>query len=126
MVLLNFSHPLTPAQVARAEELMGAKAERLIEQMPQFDHDRPMGDQVREVVDSAGLSPAEWQTAPLLINLPGFAPAAATLLAELHGRMGYFPSVLRLRPMTDSTLRQFEVAEVIDLQAVREEARSQR
>jgi hypothetical protein len=44
---------------------------------------------------------------------------AATLLAELHGRMGYFPTILRLKPIPNSTPPQFQVAEVINLQAVR-------
>jgi hypothetical protein len=49
-----------------------------------------------------------------------------TLLAELHGRMGHFPAVLRLRPVPDSNPPQFEVAEVINLQEVRDETRKRR
>jgi hypothetical protein len=48
------------------------------------------------------------------------------LLAELHGRMGYFPAIVRLRPMPESVPPRFEVAEVINLQAVREHARLSR
>jgi len=51
---------------------------------------------------------------------------AVTLLAYLHGLMGYFPAVIRLRPVEGSTPPQYEVAEVINLQAVREEARCAR
>jgi hypothetical protein len=40
--------------------------------------------------------------------------------------MGYFPSVLRLRPVPDSNPPQFEVAEIINLQAVRDRAREHR
>ncbi|MCS7301391.1 MAG: CRISPR-associated protein Csx15 [Fimbriimonadales bacterium] len=51
---------------------------------------------------------------------------AATLLAELHGRMGYFPPVLRLRPVEGAVPPRFEVAEILNLQQIRDTARSQR
>ena len=38
--------------------------------------------------------------------------------------MGYFPPVVRTRPIANSLPRQFEAAEVLDLQAVREAART--
>jgi len=48
------------------------------------------------------------------------------LLAELHGRMGYFPPIVRLRPVPNALPPRFEVAEIINLQAVREAARTRR
>jgi hypothetical protein len=60
------------------------------------------------------------------VNPPGLAPATAALLAELHGRMGYFPSILRLRPVSGTTPTRYEVAEIINLQALRDAARLQR
>jgi hypothetical protein len=85
-----------------------------------------MVDQVRELVDRIGLSSTEWQTLPLIVNLPGYAPVAAALLAELHGRIGHFPAILWLRPVPDSTPTRYEVAEIINLQAVRDAARARR
>ncbi|GAB6273801.1 MAG: hypothetical protein STSR0004_06640 [Peptococcaceae bacterium] len=82
--------------------------------------------QVTELVDRAGLSPAEWQTLPLLINPPSLNFIAVALMAHLHGRCGYFPAVLRLRPVEGSLPPQFEVAEVLDLQAIRDRARQNR
>ena len=61
-----------------------------------------------------------------LINPPGLSPIACLVLAELHGRMGYFPPILRLRPIADTTPPAFEVAEIISLHAVREQARGRR
>jgi len=55
-----------------------------------------------------------------------YAPAAFVLLAELHGRIGHFPSLIRLRPLPGSTPTTYEVAELINLQAIREEARGRR
>lgn len=67
----------------------------------------------------------EWQTHPLLINPPGYAPAAFVLLAELHGRIGHFPSLIRLRPKP-GPVTTYEVAELLNLQTIREEARLRR
>ncbi len=126
MILLNFSHPLTSEQLQRIEGLLGQQVERVMDIPTQFDHERPFGEQVRGLVDGIGLSPEQWQTAPLVVNPPGYAPAAVALLAELHGRMGHFPAVLRLRPLPGSNPPIFEVAEVINLQAVRDQARKRR
>ena len=59
-------------------------------------------------------------TLPLLINPPALNVIAVTLLAELHGGMDYFPAVGRLRPLDGTLPPRFEVAEIINLQAVRD------
>ena len=78
------------------------------------------------LADACGLSPADWQTAPLLVNPPALNFIAVALLAELHGRMGYFPSCLRMRPVAGVRPPRYEVAEVLDLQAVRAASRTRR
>jgi hypothetical protein len=77
-------------------------------------------------LDRVGLTSQEWQTLPILVNLPSLNVIAAVLLAELHGRTGHFPAVIRLRPIPNSTPPQFEVAEVLNLQAIRDSARQRR
>lgn len=94
--------------------------------MAQFDHVRPFAEQVNALADALGLSSTQWQTEPILVNLPALAPIAAVLIAELHGRMGYFPAIFRVRPVADSTPPVYEVAEIINLQAVRDMARERR
>ncbi len=126
MVILNFSHPLTEEQLAQIEALSGQKVERVIEVPTQLDHEKPFAPQVTELVEKVGLSSKEWQTLPILINPPSLNFIAVTLLAELHGRMGYFPTIVRLRPVPNSIPPRFEVAELINLQAVRDRARGQR
>ena len=42
-------------------------------------------------------------------------PEVVALLAELHGRCGYFPAHVRTRPVQGSIPPQYEVAEVMDL-----------
>lgn len=126
MLIINFSHPFTSTQLAAVEQLSGGPVERVVEVRAQFCAARSFAEQARELVESCGLSSDEWQTKSLLVNLPSFSPVTALVLAELHGRMGYFPAVLRLRPVADSTPPQFEVAEIINLQAVRDVARQAR
>lgn len=126
MLLLNFSHPLTPAQLSQLEALTGAGAERVIAVPVQFDTTQPFAPQVAALLAQAPLTAEEWQTAAILVLPPALNFITAVLLAELHGRMGYFPAIVRLRPVAESVPPRFEVAEVINLQAVREAARRQR
>jgi len=126
MLLLNFSHPLSAEHLAQIEALTGERVERTIELPTQFDLQQPFVPQVTTLADAVGLTPSEWQTLPLLINPPALNAITAILLAELHGRMGYFPAVVRLRPVAGSVSQRFEVAEIVSLQAVRDSARQRR
>ena len=127
MIVVNFSHALTTDQLARIEELTGAAVERVIDVPTQFDHDIPFAEQIPGLVAAAGLTKREWEGVPSgsapLVNLPAYAPIAAMLLAYLHGLSGHFPAVLRLRPRHDAAVPTFEVAEVVNLQALRDAAR---
>jgi hypothetical protein len=126
MILINYAHPLTPAQLAQVEALTRQGVEQLVELRCQIDPQQPLLPQVTALVEAAGLSPEQWQTAPLLINPPSLNYIAVALVAELHGRCGYFPAMLRLRPVPESAPPQFEVAEVLNLQGVRDAARCRR
>jgi hypothetical protein len=126
MILLNFSHPLTPAHLAQVEALAGQTVERAVEIDSQIDPQQPLAPQAAAMADACGLSPAEWQTLPLLVVPPSLNFTAVALLAELHGRCGYFPAHLRLRPAPGRLPPQYEVAEVLDLQATRDAARRKR
>jgi hypothetical protein len=126
MLLLNFAHPLTPDHLERIETLIGQKVERVVEVHSQLDPQQPLVPQAVALADQAGLSPAEWQTLSLLVNPPSLNFIAVALLAELHGRCGYFPAHLRIRPVQGSIPPQYEVAEVLDLQSLRDAARNRR
>lgn len=123
MIILNFSHPLTVEQVAQVEALTAAAVDRIVDAPAQFDHRQPFAAQAAALADACGLTPAEWQTTPLLIVPPALSFIAVALLAELHGRMGYFPSCVRLRPVAGAAPPRFEVAEILALQEVRDGAR---
>ncbi len=125
MIILNFTHPLTASQIAAISQSSGAQIERVIKIKTHLDPALPFAEQARALVESVGLSSEEWQTESLLINPPSFSPVAALVLAELHGRMGYFPAIIRLRPVGGAA-QAYEVAEIINLQAVRDGARRTR
>lgn len=126
MIVINYSHPLTREQLAQIETLAGLAVEQTVEIRTQFDPDVDFIPQVAKLADAAGLTPDEWQTLPILIVPPSLNFIAITLLAELHGRMGYFPSCVRLRPVAGASPPRFEVAEILPLDAVRRSARQRR
>ena len=125
MLILNFTHPLTAEQRSQIEALAHTSIEEVRTIPVQIDQAEPLEPQIIVIVDAVGLSSEEWQTRSLLINPPGYAPAAFVLLAELHGRIGHFPSLIRLRPKP-GPLTSYEVAELLNLQTIREAARKRR
>jgi hypothetical protein len=125
LTLINFSHPFTLEQVKQTQALAGVTEIRLFERMAKFDDSQHFALQARWLVEEIPLAPAEWQATPLLVNLPSFNYIAALVLAELHGRTGYFPSIVRLRQGTGAS-PAWEVVEILNLQTVRDAARSLR
>ncbi len=126
VTVVNFAHPLTEAQRMQIEVRAGQPVARVLDVPAHADVEKAIEPQVAALVDEVPLSAEEWQTLPLLVNPPGLAPLATVLLAELHGRMGYFPTLLRIRPAAEATPPRYEVAELLNLQAVRDRAREQR
>ena len=127
MLLLNFSHPITPAHLTDIQRLLNTNAPIAVVDIP--THVNPAMEYAPEVVklvDQAKLTRKEWQHTPILVNLPSYNHIAALVLAEMHGRMGYFPTVVRLRPIANVAPQQFEVAEILNLQKQRDDARAER
>lgn len=126
VILLNFSHPLTDEQLAQVEALVGKSVSRVVEIPTKLDPGADFGPQIAALADSLGFTPQEWQTLPIIIVPPALNFAAVLLLAELHGRMGYFPPCVRLRPVEGAMPPRYEVAEILDLQGQRDRARARR
>ena len=126
MILVNFSHPLNKYQMVKIEELTGRSITRVLNTSDRLDQYVPFTEQIRRIIDDTGLSLHEWQTSTILINPPPYSPFATILMAELHGRMGQFPTIIRIRPTQNDNPTQFEIGEIIDLQAVRKSARTNR
>lgn len=126
MLLLNFSHPLPSDQLARIAELLGQPVESALSFPAQFDQAQPFVPQAAALIDQIPLTPEQWQTAPIVVLLPSLNTITAVVLAELHGRMGYFPPAVRLHPVEDALPPRYAVAEIINLQGVRDAARLKR
>jgi len=124
--IINFAHPLTKENLREIEALAGYAVLEVIDAPSQVDLERSLEPQLSSLLDGLGLSPKEWQTSPLLLNLPSLSCSAAVVLALMHGRTGHFPPVLRLAPATGSVVTRFKVAEILNLQAIRERARGER
>jgi len=115
MILLNFSHPITDLQIGQVRALTGAETVQVIDLPVQFDVQRPFEPQLHDLLARLPVSPAKMQGEPMLLNLPSLNYIAAMLLA-----------VLRLRPVAGSVPTRFEVAEIVDLQGLRDSARAMR
>lgn len=126
MHILNFSHPLTAAQREQIAALAGLPVEGVTDIKSQFDLNQPFAAQAVSLVDGLNISPADWQGQAWLIVLPSLNFICAVLLAELHGRMGHFPAIVRLKPVPGALVTEYEAAEIINLEAVRQTARSRR
>ena len=126
MILLNFSHPLTPEHLTTIETLTKNSVAQVLDLPIHFDQSQPFQPQLQKVLEGVPLAPQEWQTAAIVVNLPSYNYIAAMTLAELHGRMGYFAPIIRLKPVDGALPPRFEVAEVINLQAMRDAARKER
>ena len=109
MQIINFAHPLTRDQLAGIQALANIKIAGVIEVGSQIDLNKAIEPQIEAMLDQINLTPQEWQTKPILINLPSLNFSTAALLAQLHGRVGYFPSILRLKPDTGGLAPRFEV-----------------
>lgn len=126
MIVVNFSHPLRDDQLARIGELCDGPVTRVVPVATQFDHARGYAEQAAELVDAAGLAADAWQTERLVIVPPSLAAIACLIVAEIHGRAGYFVPIVRLSPRPNTVPPVFEVAEVLDLATQREAARGRR
>ena len=127
VTVVNFTdHPLTEAQRAQLADLIDLPLAGIVDVPAHVDLQDPLVPQVQALVESVKWDTETWQTQPIVINPPGLAPLTAVLLAELHGRLGYFPTLMRVRPVADVVPRRYEVAELLNLQAVRDAARQHR
>ncbi len=125
MIVLNFAHPFTKEQLAQIQQISGYNVEKVFEIKTQFNHQLSFKDQVKKLVEDIPLQSDEWQRQRIIINPPSFSTIAIALLAELHGRMGYFPPIIRISPVCN-TPPEYKVVEILNLQEIRDEARTKR
>ncbi len=125
---LNFSgHPVPQGQQQAIKTRMGwPKLEVIDVAMGTVAEDESFLKNALRKVDGIDLLPNEWQTTPLVVIPSGYSPLWSALLAEIHGRLGHFPDVVRLRRTPQGERETFEVAEILDLRDIRHLARTKR
>ena len=123
MIVLNFSHPLTLAQWSgvRKYTKQPVTDEKFVKLL--LDEQQPIAPQLTALVEQIGLTPEQWQSRPILVVLPESSFVVPALLAELHGRMGYFPPVVRPRLVPGNLPIHYEVAEILNPEALRRKER---
>lgn len=126
MNLLNFSHPLNKVQLEQLATLIGQSVTDVHDIAVQFDIDQAFTPQVVAMIDNLSIGSTRWQNDPWLIIPPALNYITAILLAELHARMGHFPTIIRLKPVQQNFTTQYDVAEIINLEQVRQNARQRR
>jgi len=124
MIIINFAHPLTNDHLDQISVITGENIDKVIEVNSNILTEEPLAPQAIALIDRVVLSKREWQTFSILINLPSLNYTTATLISEIHGRCGYLPTIIRMRPVKGALPARFEVAEIIDLQALRDAARA--
>lgn len=125
---LNFSgHPVLPGQQKAIQKRMGWPNIEIIDvPMGTVKEDENFLKTAIRKVDDIDLLPDEWQTFSLAVIPSGYSPLWSALLAEIHGRLGHFPDVVRLRPAPQGEKEKFEVSEILDLRDIRHQARAKR
>lgn len=126
MNLLNFSHPLNKVQLEQLAKLIGQPITDVRDIAVQFDTDQTFTPQVVAMIDNLSIESTRWQNESWLIIPPALNYITAILLAELHARMGHFPTIIRLKPVQQNFTTQYDVAEIINLEQVRQNARQRR
>jgi hypothetical protein len=121
MLILNFAHPFTEQQHTRIEELAGTSIKNIITIPMLINEKEPLRPQITSIIDALDHYLDAWPKQHILVNPPGYAPAAFLLLAELHGRIGHFPTLIRMRP-NHGPVTSYEVIELINLQTIRDAA----
>lgn len=125
MKIINFAHPITANQITQIQALLN-ESPVPVNVPTNVDRARPVAEVAKELVDAVGFTAEQWQGDRFIVNVPGLAVVAIAVLTEIHGRCGYFPPVINLRPVAGATPPVFEVAEIVNLASVRASARTRR
>lgn len=125
ITVLNFSHPITVEQQYAIATIVGQPVDRVIDIPSQLDLGADVESQVSTIVGSCGLTSDQWQTRPILVNLPALSASAGVVLSEISGRCGHLPSILLVR-RADGLAPKYEVAGIVNLQQVRDKSRRNR
>ena len=127
-LVITFSpHPLLPGQRAAIRAKTGWPALEVIDGgVGNVPEGQNFVSAAVRYLDRIDLLPAEWQIYPLVVVPAGYSVLWSAFLAELHGRLGYFPDLVRLRPAPAVMDAKYEGAGIERLRDVRNQALGKR
>ncbi len=127
-LILNFSgHPVLSGQITTISKILDWPLSQVIDvQVGTIAEDKKFVDNILKVIEKIDLSAEQWQTANIVVISAGYSAIWSVLLAGIHGRIGYFPDVVHLRPGTIGSKEKFEVAEILNLREIRHSSRDKR
>lgn len=127
-LVLNFSgHPVLSGQLDAIQTMMLWPVSEVIDvEVGTIAEDRKFVASIVRAIEKIGLSPEQWQSAGIVAVPAGYSAIWSVILAELHGRLGYFPDVVHLRPTPPGSAEKYEVAEILNLRDIRHSSREKR
>ena len=127
-IILNFSgHPVLPGQLKAIEKILQWPSPKVIDvPVVTIAKDRNFMTNIVKAIEKVDLSPVQWQASNIVALPAGYSAIWSIVLAEIHGRLGYFPDVVHLQPSAAAAAEKFEVAEIMNLRQVRHASRVKR
>ncbi len=113
VLVLNFSHPVTPEQEKQISALIKEDVE-VVEIEVQLNLESSLASQLAVIVDQAVTSVRSNPTMGVLMILPGLPEAAAGITIGLASRLGFCPRVIRRMRKGTVVPPVWEVAEILD------------
>lgn len=118
MIVLNFAHPLNQTQVKQLEDLCLDTVEEI--RIPvQLDLEQPVDNQIQQIVNGIGWSIEQWQKQEYLVIPPSLSTASAVLIADILGRSGALPLIVRSKMVGEGVFSRWEIAEIVSLESVK-------
>jgi hypothetical protein len=124
-ILVNTSHRITDSQLEELTSLVGTAPVRVVDVEVQFDDTIDFEPQTVALIGAITAAGVRLGEDTIVLNPPAHSAIASVLLAALHGQCGGFPSIIRMSRV-GATVSTWSIAELINLQVVREAARRNR
>jgi hypothetical protein len=115
MLLLNFGSKIGQIEIEQINALSHDKITEWVYLPVDPYNQAPFQQQLSGLYKKAKLTNEDFMKQTLVLNLPASALNAAIILADIHGRTGKFPLVIRLRPAMFGIRVRSDVVDLLDL-----------
>jgi len=126
MIVINMKHGMNDAQRRNLARLLAIPVQDIDERVlvPTFDLVGELVPQVLALVD--GLITTETLLEEIALIAPSVAEAALIVAVYVHGKLGYWPPILRMAQTQGLPTPRWDVVEVVRLGLVGQTVRVQR